>query len=82
MWEYYICILPQLNINDSNTDSSFVVVDLNWFLSPRKSIPTTQENKYFREIFLFYLENVCYVYSLDSPYRGDSNEYTQQTIIL
>ena len=25
-------------------------------------------------IFLFYHENVSYVYSLESPYRGDSNE--------
>ena len=24
---------------------------------------------------------VCYVVSLESAYRGDSNEYTQQTII-
>ena len=24
---------------------------------------------------------VCYVFSLESPHRGDSNEYTQHTII-
>ena len=30
----------------------------------------------FREIFLFYHENMC-VYSLESPHRGDSNEHTQ-----
>ena len=24
---------------------------------------------------------VCYVFSLESPHRGDSNEYTQLTII-
>ena len=34
------------------------------------------------EIFLFYQENVCCVCSLESPHRGDSNEYTQHTIIL
>ena len=42
--------------------------------SPRKQI--------FREIFLFYREIVCCVYSLESPHRGDSNEYTQHTIIV
>ena len=34
------------------------------------------------EIFLFYHEIVCCVYSLESPHRGDSNEYTQYTIIV
>ena len=36
---------------------------------------------YFSKIFLFYHENVCCVYSLESPHRGDSNEYTQRTSI-
>ena len=38
-----------------------------------------QENNYlgiFKEFFLFYHENVCYVYSLELPHRRDSNEYT------
>ena len=34
------------------------------------------------EIFLFYHEIVCCVYSLESPHRGASNEYTQHTIIV
>ena len=36
----------------------------------------------FREIFLFHHEIVCCVYSLESPHRGDSNKYTQHTIIV
>ena len=28
---------------------------------------------------MFYTLNVCRVYSLESPHRGDSNEYTQHT---
>ena len=36
----------------------------------------------FKESFLFCRENVCCVYSLESPHRGDSNKYTQHTIIL
>ena len=34
------------------------------------------------DIFLFYHENVCCVYSLESPERGDSNEYTQHNTNL
>ena len=31
-----------------------------------------------RDIFsIFFNMNVCYVFSLESPHRGDSNEYTQ-----
>ena len=31
--------------------------------------------------FIFFKMNVCCVFSLESPHRGDSNEYTQHTII-
>ena len=31
--------------------------------------------------FIFFKIKVCCVYSLESPHRGDSNEYTQYTII-
>ena len=41
---------------------------------PKKQIP--------REIFLFYHENVCCMYSSESPHRGNSNEYIQHTIIV
>ena len=34
------------------------------------------------DFFIFYYEHVCCVYSLESPRRCDSNEYTQHTIIL
>ena len=33
-------------------------------------------------MFSFYQEIVCCVYSLESPYRGDSNEYILYTIIV
>ena len=29
---------------------------------------------------IFFNMKVCYVFSLESPHRGDSNEYTQYTI--
>ena len=35
-----------------------------------------------RKFSYFYHKNVCCVYSLELPYRVDSNEYTQHTIIL
>ena len=34
------------------------------------------------DFFLFYDENVCCVYLLESPHRVDSNEFIQHTIIL
>ena len=34
------------------------------------------------EIFLFYHEIVCCVHSLELPHWGNSNEYTQYTIIV
>ena len=39
-----------------------------------------QENIYKGN--LFHPEIVCCVYSLESPHPGDSNEYTQHTIIM
>ena len=30
--------------------------------------------------FIFFYMKVCCVFSLESPHRGDSNEYTQYTI--
>ena len=54
----------------------------NSFLSPYEILPIAQENKTFTEIFSFYPEIVCCVYSLQSPHRGDSNEYTQHAFIV
>ena len=70
--------LLQSNLNSSNLDDSFPMANSNSFLSPYEFIPIAQES----EIFLFYHEFVCYVYSLESPHRGDSNEYTQYTIFV
>ena len=36
----------------------------------------------FNDVFLFYHGIVCCMYSLELPRRGDSNEYTQHTIIV
>ena len=35
----------------------------------------------FRDVLLFYYQTVRYVYSLESPHRGNTNEYTQHTIL-
>ena len=74
-----LCV--QSNLNSSSTDGSFTMVNSNSFLSPYEIFPIAQENKYLA-IFLFYNEIVCCVYSLESPHRGDSNKYTQHTIIV
>ena len=57
---------------------------LSWLIrtrfSPYKILPKAHAKQIFEEIFLFYHEIVCYVYSLESPHRGDSNDNTQHTI--
>ena len=47
-----------------------------------RNFSDSSRKQILREIFLFYNEIVCCVYSLESPHRGDLNEYTQHTIIL
>ena len=51
------------------------------FESLRNSSDSSRK-QIFKEIFLFYREIVCCVYSLELPHRGDSNEYTQHTITV
>ena len=41
-------------------------------------VPGQRHNR--DHIFDFFNMKVCCVFSLESPYRGDSNEYTQYTI--
>ena len=53
----------------------------NTFFSPYEILLTAQENKIFKEMFFFYHEIVCCVYSLELPHRGDSNKYAQHTIM-
>ena len=70
----------QSNFNGSNTDGPFTMAYSKLFLSPYGIFLIAQENKYWGKIC--YYEIVCCVYSLESPHQGDSNEYTQHTIIL
>ena len=77
-----VFLIIQSNLNSSNTDDSFTMANSNSFLSPYEILPLAQEKQIYRENFLFYHEIVCCVYSLESPHRGDSNEYTQHTIVV
>ena len=73
----------QSNLNSSNTDGSFTMANSNSFLSPYEILPLAQENKYLGKFSYFIMKFfVCCVYSLESPHRGDSNEYTQHTTIV
>ena len=74
----------QSSLNSSTTDGSFTMADSNSILSPKEILSIVQENKYlelFLVMLLFNHENVCCVYSLESPHRGDSNESTQNTFV-
>ena len=57
------------------------MANLNSFLRPYEVLPIAQENKYLGK-FSYFIIKVCYVVSLESSHRGDSNEYTQHTIIV
>ena len=72
----------QYNLNGSNPDGLFTVDDSNSFFSSYKFLPIAQENKYLGFFFLFYHRIVCCVYSLESPHRGNSNEYTQHYVTI
>ena len=64
----------QSNPDGSNTDGSFTMANSNSFLSLRNSSNSSRK-QIFKEIFLFYREIVCCVYSLESPHRGVYTTY-------
>ena len=74
----------QYNLIASNPDGSFTMADSNSFFSPYKILPIAQEKKYLGIFFFLFYHGIvcCCVYSLESPHRGDSNEYTEHTIIV
>ena len=72
----------QSNLNSSNTDGSFTMANSNSFFEFLQNPSASSRKQIVREIFLLYHEIVCCVYSLELPQRGNSNEYTQHTIIL
>ena len=72
----------QYNLNGSNPGGSFTVDDSNSFFSPYKILPNSSRSQIFRDFFLVFHGIVCCVHSLESPHRGDSNKYTQHTIIV
>ena len=72
----------QYDLNGSNTDGSFTVDDSNSFFQSLQNSSNSSRKQIFNDFFLFYHGIVCCVYSLESPHRGDSNEYTEHTIIV
>ena len=75
----------QQNLNDSNTYDSFTMANSNSFLSPSLGNSSDSSRKQiFRSLlgsFPICQVYVCCVFSLESPHWGDSNEYTQHTIL-
>ena len=72
----------QSTLNISNTDGSFTAADSKLVFESLRNSSDSSRKQIFKESFLYNLEIVCCVYSLESPDRGDSNEYTQHTIII
>ena len=80
----YVTENIQYNLNGSH----WWLVYHGWFelfFQSLQNSSNSSRKQIFREFFLFYHGIVCWVYSvysLESPHRGDSNVYTQHTIIL
>ena len=72
----------QYNLNGSNPDGSFILDNLNSLFQSLQNPSNSTRKQIFRDFFLFYHGIICCVYSLELPHRGDSNEYTQHTIIV
>ena len=72
----------QYNLNGSNTDGSNTLDDSNSFFQSLQNSSNSSRKQIVNDVFLFYHEIVCCLYSLESPHRGDSNEYTQHIIIV
>ena len=68
----------QWNLNSSNTDGSFIMANSDSFLSPNEILPLAQENKYLGKFSYFIMK----LYVVCTDWWGDSNEYTQHTIIV
>ena len=59
------------------------MADSNLFLSPYKIFSDSSRKQiFYKEIFWFYHEIVCCVYSLELPHWSNSNEYIQHTITV
>ena len=71
----------QLNFDSSNTDGSFTMASSNSFLSPYEILPIAQENKYLGS-FSYSIMKLYVVCTIELPHWGNSNEYTQHTIIV
>ena len=78
--ELYFCAI-HYNLNGSKMDGSLTVDDSNSFFQSLQNPSNSSRKQIFRDFFLFYCGIVCCVCSLESPHRGDSDEYTQHTII-
>ena len=67
----------QSKLDSLKTDGLFTMANSNSFLSPYEVLPIAQENKYLGNFSDFIVKSyvVC-------THRGDSNEYTQHTIIV
>ena len=68
-----------------NTNGLFTVADLNMFLSPLQIIPIAHGNKYegiFQEMFLILSWKCMLCLLIELLHWGNSNQFTQHTIIL
>ena len=68
----------QSNFNGSNTFGTMKISSRQGYFEPMRVDYRRKVRRLNRDIFLiFFNMKVCCVFILESPHRGDSNEYTQ-----
>ena len=70
----------QSNFNGSNTFGTMKINSRQEWFEPMRVDYSARSGGIIRIFSIFFNMKVCCVFSLESPHRGDSNEYTQYTI--
>ena len=81
MSDMFILGIIQSNFSGSNTFGTMKISSRQGYFEPmRVEYSVRQGGLIGISFFIFFNMKVCCVFSLESPHRGDSNEYTQYTI--
>ena len=77
---FCFCLNIQSNFNGSNTFGTMKISSTQGYFEPMRVDNSARSGGITRISLIFYNMKVCCVFSLESPHRGDSYEYTQYTV--
>ena len=86
-WDFSVCIGDwrqslQSNFNGSNTFGTMKISSRQEWFEPMRVDNSGRSGDLTAISLIFYTMKVYFVFSLESPQSGDSNEYTQYTILI